>query len=227
MVNPAGGAAPSAVWRHRVEGDRRIRAQQFREKVEMRQGPVAELVGHSFACPFDLHALLPVPQSIVLLGPAHPDALAWLSAHWGVTDRLRQVAARDKASTGRRLQRGHAVVGYGFFTEGETPDAAIARLAARSPALRFVLQPRPAIGWTRRMSARLCRRRAKTDPGQGRGIPSSCTERFAGPRGHLLTLARAQQIDLSAISFAALVDQLAAGSGRGGGKYHWARKATG
>jgi hypothetical protein len=57
----------------------------------MRQARAAALVRQSFACPFDLHALLPVPASILVLGPSDPAALAWLAAHWGVTDRLRQV----------------------------------------------------------------------------------------------------------------------------------------
>jgi hypothetical protein len=121
-----------------------ILARQFRERVEMRQTRAAALVGQSLVCPFDLHALLPVPAAILLLGPAHPDARAWLAAHWGVTDRLQQMVARDNASTGRRLKRGHAVIGYGFFTVGETPHAAIGQCETRWPALRFVLQPRPA-----------------------------------------------------------------------------------
>jgi hypothetical protein len=36
------------------------------------------------------------------------------------------------------------VIGYGFFTTGDTPHAAISRLAACWPALRLMLQPRPA-----------------------------------------------------------------------------------
>ena len=83
-----------------------------------------------------------MPEAILQLGPTHPTALAWLAAHWGITDRLRQVSLRDKATAGRRLPTGHAVIGYGFFTHGETPHAAIAQLAARWPALRFVLQHR-------------------------------------------------------------------------------------
>jgi hypothetical protein len=55
----------------------------------------AELVGQSRACPFDLHALLPVPGPTLQLGPSHPDALAWLATHWGITDRLRQVVVRE------------------------------------------------------------------------------------------------------------------------------------
>ena len=39
---------------------------------------------------------------------------------------------------------GDAVIGYGFFTAGETPRAAIFTLAARWRALRFALRPRPA-----------------------------------------------------------------------------------
>ena len=121
----------------------RILARQFRARVEARQAKAAALVGCSRACPFDLHALLPVPAAILQLGPTHPTALAWLSAQWGVTDRLRQVAERPRPTTGRRLPAGHAVAGYSFFTADETPHAAIAALGARWPALRFVLRPRP------------------------------------------------------------------------------------
>ena len=122
----------------------RILARQFRERVEARQGRAAALMGHSQACPFDLQTLLPVPRPILQLGPTHPEALAWLTHHWGVTDRLRQIVLRPKPSTGRRLPGTHAVVSYGFFTDGETPHAAIAQLVPRWPTLRFALQPRPA-----------------------------------------------------------------------------------
>jgi hypothetical protein len=126
-----------------VEGCR-ILARQFREKIEARQARGAALIGHSFACPFDLQTLLPVPGEILLLGPTHPTALVWLVAHWGTTDRLRQVAVRDKPTAGGRLPQGDAVIGYGFFTLGETPQAAIGAIAAHWPALRFRLVPRPA-----------------------------------------------------------------------------------
>jgi hypothetical protein len=124
-----------------VEGCR-ILARQFREKVEARQVRAAALIGQSLACPFDLHTLLPVPPAVLALGPTHPTALSWLAAHWGVTDRLRQVSRRDKATTGRRLPAGHRVIGYSFFTHREIPQAAIAQLATHWPALRFVLQHR-------------------------------------------------------------------------------------
>jgi hypothetical protein len=44
---------------------------------------------------------------------------------------------------GRRLPAGHRVIGYGFFTDGAMPGAAIAHIGPRWPALRFVLRPRP------------------------------------------------------------------------------------
>lgn len=126
-----------------IEGCR-ILARQFRERVEAHQARAVARVGQSRACPFDLHVLLPVSAAILQLGPTHPEALAWLAAQWGTSDRLRQVVERPKPGIGRRLPQAHAVIGYGFFTHGETPHAAIAQLGTRWPALRFRLQPRPA-----------------------------------------------------------------------------------
>jgi hypothetical protein len=73
----------------------------------------------------------------------HPKAQAWLLEHWGLSDAPRQVVLRPHPRPGQRLPAGHAVLGYGFFTGGETPDVAIAKIAAAWPDLRFVLQPRP------------------------------------------------------------------------------------
>jgi hypothetical protein len=128
---------PAAIRSLTIEGCR-ILARQFRDRVEER----AARVGCSRACPFDLHSLLPVPMTILALGSSHPAALAWLTAHWGITDSPRQVAERPGATAGRRLPRGHQVVGYSFFTARETPQAAIAELGRRWSALRFDLQPR-------------------------------------------------------------------------------------
>jgi len=134
-------AQPPAQRRLSIEGCR-ILARQVRDRVEARQARAAALIGRSRACLFDLHALLPVPDAILQLGPTHPAASAWLQEHWGTADKLRQVARRPDARPGRRLPRDHTVIGYGFFTAGDTPHIAVAQLAARWPALRFVLQPR-------------------------------------------------------------------------------------
>lgn len=136
-------AQPAETRRLSVAGCR-ILARQFRERVEIRQAKATALVGQSRACPFDLHQLLPIPAAVLALGPTDPAALAWLADHWGVSAGLRQVVLRDKPTTGRRRPAGHGVIGYGFFTTGETPHAAITTLAARRPALRFRLLPRPA-----------------------------------------------------------------------------------
>ena len=77
------------------------------------------------------------------MGLTHPQAQAWLTQHWGLTDSPQQVCERSGATAGRRLPGGHRVIGYSFFTPQETPNAAIAQLSPRWPALRFVLQPRP------------------------------------------------------------------------------------
>jgi hypothetical protein len=121
----------------------RILARQFRERMEDRQARAAALIGTSKACPFDLQALLPVPPGVLMLGPTHPDAVAWLAANWGLKDGPRQVAVLEAPVVGQRLPAGHVAMGYGFFTADSSPRAAIAALGRRLPALRFVLQPRP------------------------------------------------------------------------------------
>ena len=133
---------PAARRRLSIEGCR-ILTRQFRDRVEARQARAAALVGRSLACPFDLHTVLPVPAEILQQGPAHPGSLAWLRQHWGVSDGLRHVAALTDPRPGRRLPRGHAVRGYGFFTAAETPHAAVAGLTPHWPALRLALQVRP------------------------------------------------------------------------------------
>ncbi|HUB44973.1 MAG TPA: hypothetical protein VMB73_08310 [Acetobacteraceae bacterium] len=122
--------------------------------------------------------MLPLPTETLALGATHPDALAWLATHWGVTDRLRQVVLRPGASAGRRLPRGDSVIGYGFFTAGETPHRAIAALAARFSPLRFALLPRPGglteRPWPRRRMARDGEGRAQARISTWPGSPGRC-----------------------------------------------------
>jgi hypothetical protein len=135
---------PVELRRLSVTGSRLL-ARQFSARAEAHHDRALGLIGSSRTCPLDLHVLLPVPPAILELGgPAHPAALAWLRAHWGIPEPPRRVVERPDATAGRRLPRRHAVIGYGFFTAGETPTAAVHYLVPRWPTLRFVLRVRPA-----------------------------------------------------------------------------------
>ncbi|HEY0205858.1 MAG TPA: hypothetical protein VGC15_17070 [Acetobacteraceae bacterium] len=60
-----------------IEGCR-ILASQFRQRVEAHQARAASLAGNGRACPFDQHALSPVPAVVLRLGSTDPHAVAWL-----------------------------------------------------------------------------------------------------------------------------------------------------
>lgn len=185
-------AAQPADRRHLSIQGCHILARQFRTLVEAHHASALARVGWAQSGPFDLHTLLRVPDDILALGSTHPDALAWLAAHWGITDRLRQVMARPGATAGCRLPRGHTVAGYGFFISGETP-------MWRSP-------PSPCAG-RRRISCCGHVRRTEgpamdadgIDPATGPGgagegdSPHFALDVYSGPLAHLLALSQAQQ----------------------------------
>jgi segregation and condensation protein A len=201
-----------------VEGCR-ILARQFRDKVEAHQARAAALVGYSRACPFDLHALLPVPAAILFLGPEHPGGAGLACGALGVTDRLRQVSVRDKATTGRRLPAGHAVTSRNAAGGDRSASRALARSAVCAAA--------PEAGLSRTGMDAIADRQTGLDgpavsvepstgspadepeAGEG-GSPYLTLNGFTGPLDHLLTLARAQKIDIADISLTALIDQLTA-----------------
>ena len=121
----------------------RVLAGQLREAVEHRHAVALARVGHSFACPFDLHALAPVPAAVLLLGPDHPDALAWLWQHWGTTQTLRH-AAPDMTHTrtpAPKLAEEEDRLQLSFWSADWTPWQAFQRIRADWPSLRFDLQP--------------------------------------------------------------------------------------
>jgi hypothetical protein len=82
----------------------RILADQICAAVARRHALAAARVGHSRACPFDLHALIPVPEPVLRWGPDDPAALTWLWTHWGTTQSLRHVeeVATDPATRTQR-----------------------------------------------------------------------------------------------------------------------------
>jgi hypothetical protein len=129
----------------------RIVADQLCAAVARRHALAAAQVGHSRARPFDLHALVPVPDAVLRRGPDDPIALDWLWAHWGTTQALRHVAddTTDAAvlRTGatehaREEPAGEAVWAVRFWSADWTPWRALAQIAARWPTLRFETRPR-------------------------------------------------------------------------------------
>ena len=140
LVNPAHRALSLA--------GARVLAGQLREAVEHRHAVAVARVGHSRACPFDLHALVPVPAAILVLGPDHSGTLVWLWQHWGTTQALRHVTP-DTAPTRTpvpKLAAGEDRLQLSFWSADWTPWRALERIRADWPTLRFDLQPHYDVG---------------------------------------------------------------------------------
>ncbi len=125
----------------------RIVAAELRDAMQRQHAMALARVGRSRACPFDLHALLPVPDDVLALGADHADALAWLWAHWGTTRGLRRVEVIPAPRSQVRLpedaasEPGQVAFHLGFWSADWTPWRALARLAELWPALRFRVRP--------------------------------------------------------------------------------------
>ena len=131
-------AAPTGQTRTLSLEGARLLAAELRDAVARRHALAIAAVGHSHACVFDLHALLPVPGEMLRLGPDHPDALRWLWTHWGTTEALRRVAlAPDRDETAPE----QTVVRISFWAADWTPWRGLAALRARFSGLRFDVQP--------------------------------------------------------------------------------------
>jgi len=133
LLNPPDGSAGLS-----LAGARTL-ARLLRTDLESQQHRVIEAVGRRRDCPFDLHALLPVPGGVLQLGPGDPAAMAWLRAHWGVVQALRHVRLRGETHD-RRPQRS-ARLAYEFWSADWTPWAALQALRRRWPVLAFDIRP--------------------------------------------------------------------------------------
>lgn len=123
----------------------RVLAGQLRDAVARRHERAVARVGASRACPFDLHALVPVPDTVLRLGPDDPIALAWLWEHWGTTHALRHVAedvaARPEAERRSVLAAGQDALHVAFWSADWTPWRALKAVAGRWPGLCFDVRP--------------------------------------------------------------------------------------
>jgi hypothetical protein len=120
----------------------RILADQLCAAAARRHALAVARVGHSRACPFDLHALVPVPDAVLRRGPDDPEALDWLSAHWGTTQPLRHVEAVVSGTAMReRPTAGEATWAVAFWSADWTPWQALPQMTARWPSLRFNMRP--------------------------------------------------------------------------------------
>jgi hypothetical protein len=121
----------------------RILAQQLREAVLQRQELAVGRIGHSRACPFDLHALVPVPGAVLQRGPDDPETLAWLWENWGTTHALRQVAEDIAAGTDAQRRAAPSALAFHvtFWSADWTPWRALQHIAKKWSALNFETRP--------------------------------------------------------------------------------------
>jgi hypothetical protein len=133
LVHPPDGSAGLS-----LAGARAL-ARQLRSAIETNQQRVAAAVGRARSCPFDLHALLPVPDRVLHLGPDDPASIAWLRTQWGVVQALRHVRLKT-GDKDRRLRRSGRLE-YEFWSADWTPWVAIQAVRRRWAALVFDIRP--------------------------------------------------------------------------------------
>jgi hypothetical protein len=117
----------------------KLLARRLRDAVALNHQRALARMAHDRGCPFDLHRLLPIPASILALGPEEPASRDWLRTHWGVTRPLRHVEALPTVLDRRRKRMGQFRVG--FWSADWSPWQALARLRRAWPDLSFALQP--------------------------------------------------------------------------------------
>lgn len=117
----------------------RVLARELREAMAAHHEKVVAQVARGGVCPLDLHRLIPVPETLLRLGPDDPRSDAWLLRNWGTRQALRQVRELDR-QTDRRLRRSARFV-VEFWSLDWTPWQAIRRLRQDWPALVFDVRP--------------------------------------------------------------------------------------
>jgi hypothetical protein len=92
-------------------------------------------------CAFDLHALLPVPASLLRRGADDPASLDWLWRHWGTTWPLRRVQVLVPELDRNTERAGGAVFCCRFHAADWTPWPALVSVRQRFPALQIAITP--------------------------------------------------------------------------------------
>ena len=216
----------------------RILAEQLRAAVAQRHALAVARVGHSKACPFDLHALLPVPGEILGRGPDDPAvhrlAVDALGHAGGAAPRRRHHATRWRGSAGRRPAGAQFLVGGLVALAG----AAAAPPAMAGAAVRFVPALRAGMTATIETAdpaispAAIAAWEFSPRP-IAETAPMLTVDGFAGPLDWLLELVRTGKIDLTRLSIVALIDAFATAldaalaGGKTNRKCRWRAGATG
>jgi len=120
----------------------RTAARQMRTALELLEARIQALAARQL-CPLDLHALVPVPQRILALGPDHPESLAWLWANWDTTWPLRYVDAFSNPDAAGSSAAGQGSLSLKFIAADWTPWRVIAALRERWPELEISLAVLP------------------------------------------------------------------------------------
>lgn len=117
----------------------RILARRLREATAVNHANAMARAGTDRHCPFDLYRLVPVPPTILSLGPEAAAARAWLWSHWGTMRALRRVRGLPGQEDARRTRTDRLDVE--FWSADWSPWRALARLRRDWPALIFDLRP--------------------------------------------------------------------------------------
>jgi hypothetical protein len=116
----------------------RILARELREAEFQHQNKVRAQAGNRL-CPFDLHALVPIPSDILDLGPDDEKSVAWMRAYWGVLQALRQVTLVPAGC--KKLRGKQAQLSLEFWSADWTPWPAILAIRRRFADLTLKVTP--------------------------------------------------------------------------------------
>jgi hypothetical protein len=120
----------------------RTAARQMRTALELLETRMQAITAQQI-CPLDLHALAPVPQKILALGPDHPESLEWLWSNWGTTWPLRHVEDVSDPDASSCSAAGEIPASLKFVAADWTPWPVIAAIRKRWPELDFSLAVLP------------------------------------------------------------------------------------